>query len=126
MDISDPQRTMFLPALLLGLFGMIIPVLMVTVGKFLRPSRPSKEKLAPYECGVDPIGDAKGRQTVHFYLIAVIFLVFDVEAVFLFPWSVMLKDAPGHFLFIEGMLFIALLLAAFAYAWGKGALQWND
>jgi NADH-quinone oxidoreductase subunit A len=75
---------------------------------------------------VDPIGDAKGRQTVHFYLIAVIFLVFDVEAVFLFPWSVMLKDAPGHFLFIEGMIFIVLLLAAFAYAWGKGALQWND
>ena len=123
---------MFLPALLLGLFGMIIPVLMVTVGKFLRPSRPSKEKLAPYECGVDPIGDAKGRQTVHFYLIAVIFLVFDVEAIFLFPWSVMLKKSvtdfviPGHFLFFEGMIFIALLLAAFAYAWGKGALQWND
>jgi len=119
------ERTLFLPALLLGIFGMIIPVLMVTVGKFLRPSRPSKVKNAPYECGVDPIGDARGRQTVHFYLVAVIFLVFDVEAVFLFPWAMGIK-VNGMFWFVEGMVFIALLLAAFAYAWGKGALSWND
>ena len=119
------ERTLFLPALLLGLFGMIIPVFMVTVGRLLRPNRPGKTKLAPYECGVDPIGDAHGRQTVHFYLIAVIFLVFDVEAVFLFPWAAQLR-AQSTFWFVEGMLFIALLLVAFAYAWGKGALTWND
>ena len=120
------ERNLFLPALLLGIFGMIIPVFMVTVGKLLRPNKPSKVKLAPYECGVDPIGDARGRQTVHFYLVAVVFLVFDVEAVFLFPWAMGLKVAPGHFWFIEGMVFIALLLFAYAYAWAKGALSWND
>ncbi len=80
-------------------------------------------KLMPYECGMDPTGDARVRYSVHFYLIAVLFIVFDIEAVFLYPWAVVLRWL-GVFGLVEMALFIGVLLLGLLYAWRKGALEW--
>ncbi|MGA3324168.1 MAG: NADH-quinone oxidoreductase subunit A [Terriglobia bacterium] len=86
--------------------------------------RPSKEKLAPYECGIPPVGDARGSFSVSFYLIGMLFILFEVEAVFFYPWAVVFKSLkwPG---FIEMTLYIAILLAGYIYIWKKGALDWT-
>jgi len=84
----------------------------------------SKEKLMPYECGVDPIGDARIRFSVKFYLVAMLFIVFDIESVFLYPWAVIYKELKV-FGFMEMVVFIVILLIGFIYAWGKGALEWE-
>jgi len=86
--------------------------------------RPSQEKLEPYECGIPPVGDARGSFSVSFYLVGMLFILFDVEAVFLYPWAVVFKSLrwPG---FIEMALYIAILLAGYIYALKKGALDWT-
>src|ERR1051325_1269913 len=86
--------------------------------------KPRPEKLVPYECGMQPIGDARGRFSVKFYLIAMLFLLFDIEAVFLFPWAVVYRDLK-LFGFFEMLLFIAAILAGYIYIWKKGALEWE-
>ena len=90
--------------------------------------RPSKEKLSPYECGRIPVGDARGTISVSFYLIGMLFILFDVEAVFLYPWAVVFKSlvaAQKWSGFIEMLLYIAVLLAGYIYLWKKGALDWT-
>jgi NADH-quinone oxidoreductase subunit A len=91
--------------------------------------RPTKEKLSPYECGITPVGDARGSFSVSFYLIGMLFLLFDVEAVFLYPWAVVYKSllAAGYKWsgFIEMTVYIAILLAGYIYIWKKGALDWT-
>jgi NADH-quinone oxidoreductase subunit A len=91
--------------------------------------RPTKEKLSPYECGITPVGDARGSFSVSFYLIGMLFILFDVEAVFLYPWAVVYKSllAAGYKWsgFIEMTLYIAILLAGYIYIWKKGALDWT-
>ncbi len=86
--------------------------------------RPSREKLSPYECGIPPVGDARERFSVSFYLVGMLFILFDVEAVFLYPWAVVYKDLKW-FGFLEMFLYIAVLLAGYVYIWKKGALDWN-
>jgi NADH-quinone oxidoreductase subunit A len=86
--------------------------------------RPSREKLSPYECGIPPVGDARERFSVSFYLVAMLFILFDVEAVFLYPWAVVYKSLKW-FGFIEMFLYIAILLAGYIYIWKKGALDWS-
>jgi NADH-quinone oxidoreductase subunit A len=93
------------------------------VAKVLRPSNPEKVKLMPYECGVDPIGDSRQRYTVRFYIVAILFVLFDVETVFLFPWAVQYK-ALGLFGFVEMMVFLAILVVGYIWIWKKGALEW--
>jgi len=90
----------------------------------LGPHKPSAEKSAPYECGMPPVGDARERQSVKFYLVAMIFLLFDIEVAFLYPWAMALRDLgwPG---FVQVVLFMALLLAGYVYVWRKGALDWG-
>ncbi len=91
--------------------------------------RPSREKLSPYECGIAPVGDARERFSVSFYLVGMLFILFDVEAVFLYPWAVVYKNlmATGlkWFGFLEMLVYIAILLAAYVYIWKKGALDWS-
>ena len=91
--------------------------------------RPSKEKLSPYECGITPVGDARGSFSVSFYLIGMLFILFDVEAVFLYPWAVVFKSlmTPDDKWsgFLEMTLYIAILLAGYIYIWKKGALDWT-
>jgi NADH-quinone oxidoreductase subunit A len=86
--------------------------------------RPSREKLSPYECGIQPVGDARERFSISFYLIGMLFILFDVEAVFLYPWAVVYKELKW-FGFIEMLLYIVILLAGYVYIWKKGALNWS-
>ena len=110
----------------------ILSFLVVAIGFFafnlvlwwiLRPSRFSEEKLTTYECGENPTGSAWIQFNIRFYVFALIFIVFDVEAVFLLPWAVVFKQL-GFLAFAEGLVFIAILVVALAYVWRKGDLEW--
>lgn len=112
-----------------GIFLFVLLFFVVGVGllilnKFLGLRRYSKDKLDPYECGVDVSWDARIPLKVKFYLIAVIFLIFDVELIFLYPWAVSFEDL-GWFGFVEIGIFVLLLLIAYLYAWGEGGLKWE-
>ena len=87
----------------------------------------TREKLMPYECGLDPIGDARAKVSVKFFIIAMLFIVFDMELVFLYPWAIVFKqfDQFKGFIFIEMLVFIGVLLVGFIYVWKKGALEWE-
>lgn len=102
---------------------LIVPIAMV-LGWFIRPKRDEAAKLQPYECGIDVKEAPAGRVSVHFYLVAVVFLVFDVETIFLLPWAVAF-DKLGLFGLVEVFVFLALLFAAYAYAVIKGVLRWE-
>ncbi len=102
-----------------GLVGLIV-LLSELLGK--KKHFPSKD--IPYECGMDPIGDARSRYHVRFYVIAMFFIVFDVEAIFLYPWGVIFKQL-GWFGFVEMAIFIFILAVGLVYVWGKGALEWE-
>ena len=96
----------------------------LVLSQFLGPSRPSPEKSAPYECGMPAVGDARERMSVKFYLVAMIFLLFDIEVAFLYPWAMALRDLgwPG---LVQVVLFMLLLLAGYVYVWRKGAFDWS-
>ena len=98
-------------------------VVNLLVWKVIRPSRYSEEKLTTYECGENPTGSAWIQFNIRFYVFALIFIVFDVEAVFLLPWAVVFREL-GPLAFIEGLVFIAILVVALTYVWRKGDLEW--
>jgi NADH-quinone oxidoreductase subunit A len=102
----------------------------VVLSALLGKGRKSEEKYLPYECGLDPIGSPRRRFSVKFFLIAILFIVFDVEVVFLYPWSAAFKgfktDGAGNFAFIVAAVFLSILLIGLIYAWGKGALEWEE
>ena len=114
----------YLGILLLLLFGLLFGVLTLFIGRYFRLSRPYKEKLVAYESGNEPTEAPRLRFSVKFYLIAILFVVFDVEAIYLYPWAVS-YDHLGLFALVEMLVFIALLLVGYAYAWKKGVLQWE-
>src|SRR6266849_5785144 len=97
----------------------------VLLSSVLGPSKPSPEKSAPYECGMPAVGDARERQSVKFYIVAMIFLLFDIEVAFLYPWAMALREL-GWNGFVQVVLFMALLLAGYVYVWRKGALDWGN
>jgi NADH-quinone oxidoreductase subunit A len=113
----------YLPILIFLVVAIVFPLLMLAVAYVIRPDRPLPSKLTPYECGIETTSDARGRQSVQYYIIAVLFVVFDVETVFLFPWAVRYK-VLGLFGLVEMGIFLLILVAAYVYAWKKGALQW--
>jgi NADH:ubiquinone oxidoreductase subunit 3 (subunit A) len=98
-------------------------VVNLLVWKVIRPSRFSEEKLTTYECGENPTGSAWIQFNIRFYVFALIFIIFDVEAVFLLPWAVVFRQL-GMLAFLEGLVFIAILVVALAYVWSKGDLEW--
>src|SRR3989441_5950047 len=98
-----------------ALIGVLIPVTLFAA-KLVRPENPSAAKLMPYECGIDPADSARGRYTVRFYIVAILFVVFDVETIFLFPWAVQFK-ALAWFGFIEMMVFLAILVVGYIWIW---------
>jgi NADH-quinone oxidoreductase subunit A len=106
------------------LVGSIVAVLMMASAWLLRPHRPYPGKNATYECGETPLGDTHIRFNIRFYVIALVFLIFDVEVVFLFPWAVV-YSALGWFAFFEMLVFLAILLVGYAYVWKKGDLNWD-
>ena len=114
----------YLGILLLLLFGSLFGVLTLLIGRYFRLSRPYHEKLIAYESGNEPTEEPRMRFSVKFYLIAILFVLFDVEAIYLYPWAVT-YDQLGLFALVEMLLFIGLLLVGYVYAWKKGALEWS-
>ena len=106
----------------IAVVGVLIPVTLA-VAWIIRTQSPNKVKLMPYECGIDPVDSARGRYTVRYYIIAILFVVFDVETIFLFPWAVKFK-ALGVYGLIEMLVFLAILIVGYIWIWKKGALEW--
>ena len=124
-----PLQTYFGIAIVLGL-AAVLAVVMLTIAGALGPRRYSLVKSAPFECGSVPIGSARDRFSVKFYVVAILFVVFDIEAIFLYPWAVLLLPSEGYpGLGWPGLvtmgIFVATLLAGLAYVWKKGALDWS-
>ncbi len=120
----------YFPILMFVLVGVAIGVLPVVLGFVLGPNRPDPEKLSPYECGFEAFEDARMRYDVRYYLIAILFILFDLEIAFLFPWATIFKDIVASesiklFGFFEMLVFVAILVVGYAYAWAKGALEWE-
>lgn len=104
--------------------GIILPIAALTIGRFLRPHRPHDEKATTYESGNNPFMESRIRYNVRYYLFALMFIVFDVETIFLYPWAVA-YDKLGLFALIEMMIFVVMLLVGLLYAWKKKVLKWN-
>ena len=121
----------YLPIIILFAFSLFIGGFLMVASRLFGPRRPTKKKLAPYESGMAPIGPAIRRLPVKFYLIAVLFILFDIEVIFFLPWAVIFRSwvdsdkTLGVFLLIEMGVFILILLVGFVYAWKKGALEWE-
>ena len=114
----------YLPTLLFLIVAGGIGVALLIVGQVLGPRRPTVEKLSPYECGFAAFEDARMQFDVRYYLIAILFIVFDLEIAFVFPWALVFRDL-GVFGLVEMGVFLALLVIGFAYVWKKGALEWE-
>ena len=114
----------YFPILLFILVGLGVGVVPLVLGKLLGPNRPDPEKLSPYECGFEAFEDARMKFDVRYYLVAILFILFDLEIAFLFPWAVALNDI-GMAGFVAMMLFLGILVVGFAYEWKKGALEWE-
>ncbi|NTV70887.1 MAG: NAD(P)H-quinone oxidoreductase subunit 3 [Azonexaceae bacterium] len=120
----------YFPILMFVLVGVAVGVLPVAMGFILAPSRPDPEKLSPYECGFEAFEDARMKFDVRFYLVAILFILFDLEIAFLFPWAAIFKDIVAtesikFFGFIEMLVFVTILVIGYVYAWAKGALEWE-
>ena len=114
----------YFPVLMFILFGMVVGAVLLGVGALLSPNRPDAEKLSPYECGFEAFEDARMKFDVRYYLVAILFILFDLEIAFLFPWAVVLPQI-GFFGFAAMMVFLAVLVVGFLYEWKKGALDWE-
>lgn len=118
------QLAQYLPILLFFGFAAILTVGFLAANYFLAPARPDVNKNAPYECGFDAFADARGKYDVRFYLVSILFIIFDLEIAFLFPWAITLGHT-GMFGFWSMVIFLAILTVGFLYEWRKGALDWE-
>jgi NADH-quinone oxidoreductase subunit A len=114
----------YFPVLMFILVGLAIGVVPMLAGWFLAPNRPDAEKLSPYECGFEAFEDARMKFDVRYYLVAILFIIFDLEIAFLFPWAVALNEV-GMTGFLAMMVFLGVLVVGFVYEWKKGALEWE-
>ena len=114
----------YFPILLFILVGLAVGVAPMVLGALLGPHRPDPEKLSPYECGFEAFEDARMKFDVRYYLVAILFILFDLEIAFLFPWAIVLQDL-GWFGLIAMLIFLGILVVGFIYEWKKGALDWE-
>ncbi|MEJ7137743.1 NADH-quinone oxidoreductase subunit A [Amphibiibacter pelophylacis] len=119
MDLQE-----YLPVILFIVVGVVIGVAPMLLGSVMGPNRPDPQKNSPYECGFEAFEDARMQFDVRYYLVAILFILFDLEIAFLFPWAVALKDI-GLMGFMSVMVFLAILVVGFVYEWKKGALNWE-
>ncbi|MFY9327302.1 MAG: NADH-quinone oxidoreductase subunit A [Georgfuchsia sp.] len=120
----------YFPVLIFLIVGIIFPCVPMILGRLVGPHRPDEEKCSAYECGFPPFEEARQKFDVRYYLIAIIFILFDLEIAFLLPWATIFKEIVStpevkFFGFIEMMVFITILLVGYIYAWAKGALDWE-
>jgi NADH-quinone oxidoreductase subunit A len=114
----------YLPILIFIIVGLGLGCVMILAGSLLGPKRPDSQKLSPYECGFEAFEDSRMKFDVRYYLVAILFIIFDLEIAFLFPWAVVL-DRIGLFGFIAMLVFLGILVIGFIYEWKKGALEWE-
>ena len=114
----------YFPILLFILVGLAVGVVPMALGALLGPHKPDPEKLSPYECGFEAFEDARMKFDVRYYLVAILFILFDLEIAFLFPWATVINDI-GFAGFLSMMVFLAILTVGFGYEWMKGALEWE-
>jgi NADH-quinone oxidoreductase subunit A len=114
----------YLPILVIVLLAAFIGTVIIVLSSLLSHGNPSSVKLMPYECGMDPIGSARRRFSVRFFVMGMLFIVFDIELIFLFPWATIYSKL-GMFGFVEMLVFVLVLLAGLVYVWKKGALEWE-
>ena len=114
----------YLPVLLFILVGVGVGILPMVLGRLLGPVRPDSEKNSPYECGFEAFEDARMKFDVRYYLVAILFILFDLEIAFLLPWAVALRDVGGAG-FAAVLIFLTVLVVGFVYEWKKGALDWD-
>ena len=116
--------TEYLPVLLFLLVSIIFSIGVLSLSFIVSPKKPSNEKLSPYECGFEPFDDARTKFDIRFYLVALLFIIFDLEVAFLFPWAISLENI-GLFGYFSMMIFLIILTIGFIYEWKKGALEWE-
>jgi len=114
----------YFPVLLFIVVALVMGVLPLVLGRLLGPHRPDAAKNSAYECGFEAFEDARMKFDVRYYLVAILFILFDLEIAFLFPWAMVLKEI-GLFGFVSMMIFLAILVVGFVYEWMKGALEWE-
>jgi NADH-quinone oxidoreductase subunit A len=114
----------YFPILLFIAVGLAVGVAPIVLGKLVAPSRPDPEKNSPYECGFEAFEDARMKFDVRYYLVAILFILFDLEIAFLFPWAVVIQEIGMHG-FVAMMVFLGVLVVGFIYEWMKGALEWE-
>ena len=114
----------YLPILIFVVIGILFGMVFIMAGRVLGPHKPDSEKLAPYECGFEAFEDSRMKFDVRYYLVAILFIIFDLEIAFLFPWAVSLKEI-GLFGFMAMAMFLGVLVIGFIYEWKKGALEWE-
>jgi NADH-quinone oxidoreductase subunit A len=114
----------YLPILIFLAIATVIGLLLISLGFIFGPRRPDAEKLSPYECGFEAFEDSRMKFDVRYYLVAILFIIFDLEIAFLFPWAVAL-DTIGVFGLVSMAVFLAILVVGFIYEWKKGALEWD-
>jgi NADH-quinone oxidoreductase subunit A len=122
--MPNTPTEVYFPVLLQIAIAILVAAGMLGASYLLGKRVRNKVKDLPYECGITPVGDARGRFSVKFYLVAMLFILFDIEAIFLYPWAVVYRELK-MFAFVEMLLFIVLILAGFFYIWKKGALDWS-
>ena len=113
----------YVPIFIFLLIAILFPVVLIVAARLIRPSAPFRAKLEAYECGIKAASDSRGRYTVRFYIIAILFVIFDVETIFLFPWAVRYRTL-GWFGVAEVAVFLAILIVGHIWAYKKGALEW--
>jgi NADH-quinone oxidoreductase subunit A len=119
-----PMLENYLPVLIFIVIGTVVGAAMIGLGFVLSPNRPDSEKNSPYECGFEAFEDSRMKFDVRYYLVAILFIIFDLEIAFLFPWAVVL-DQIGMVGFWAMMIFLGILVVGFIYEWKKGALEWE-
>ncbi|WP_349408819.1 NADH-quinone oxidoreductase subunit A [Pseudalkalibacillus sp. SCS-8] len=123
MELYHLYQNNYLVVLMFLLLGILLPVVALTAGKLLRPTKPTKEKQTTYESGIEPFHQSWVQYNVRYYIFALLFVIFDVETVFLYPWAVAYEKL-GIFALIEMTIFIVMLLIGLIYAWKKKVLKW--
>jgi NADH-quinone oxidoreductase subunit A len=114
----------YFPILMFIAVGLVLGGVLLTVGRLVSPYKPDPKKLSPYECGFEAFEDARMKFDVRYYLVAILFILFDLEIAFLFPWAVVI-DEIGFFGYAAMMVFLGILVVGFVYEWKKGALEWE-
>jgi NADH-quinone oxidoreductase subunit A len=114
----------YLPILIFLVIGLLVGLVPIALGYLAGPQKPDSEKLSPYECGFEAFEDSRMKFDVRYYLVAILFIIFDLEIAFLFPWAIVLEQI-GMFGFLAMVVFLSILVVGFIYEWKKGALEWE-